>query len=347
MRQLIRAAAVALVLALSLASCDVLFMGNFPSDLTQATARIDLSGSIPASAAGNFTLSVIKLGKIEYVLLFSSLNFNVSLPHLLVLSPDLQVQNSYTLDTIDNAVPPSGTPFGGNAALAHLSDATIVIGNLQTTPSGNGLALTAKLSGAVSLPLSGWTIEGPQPGYLTWSSFGLYSSQQLFYQEYADDWSTQTSKSALVSSGGTQYNFDGVFTDPEDSLNNVALMVFAESNTSQGAFHFIQVPKSPDFSNLFSGLPIMENPAYTGTQFVKNDLEYGILYTTSDSIIGYNSHAQSFVRFAPPPADPSVETPLRAPYNSGDVKIAFSFSGGYYCTWDPATRILTRYQDWW
>ena len=32
---------------------------------------------------------------------------------------------------------------------------------------------------------------------------------------------------------------------------------------------------------------------------------------------------------------------------SDGLVMAFSFSGGFYCTWDPSTRVLTRYEDWW
>jgi hypothetical protein len=345
LRRIIRVVTLASVLVLPLVSCDILFVGSFSSDLAQATARIDLSSSISAADGGSFTLSVIRSGKFEYVLLFSSLSFDGSLPHLLVLSPELKLKNSYSLNDIDAA---TGTvpSFSGNAAIAHLADGNVVIGNLQTTPSDSGLALDQKLTVA-PVQLSRWAIEGPQPSYLTWSNFFLDYSQQLSYFEYAGDWnSPRTSKSHFVSSpGNTRYDLEGVFTDPEDSLNNGALMVFAESNTQQEAFHFIQVPKNADFINQFAGPPIMENPAYTGTQFVKNNLEHGTICMTSDSIIGYDPNAQSLVRFTP--ANPGGEARLRIPNRPKDMLLSFSFSGGYYCTWDPVTRILTRYERWW
>ena len=62
-------------------------------------------------------------------------------------------------------------------------------------------------------------------------------------------------------------------------------------------------------------------------------------------IIGYSSRNQSLVRFSP--SAPDVETPLRVLTHPSNGQIAFSFSGGYYCVWDPTTRILTRYEDWW
>ena len=346
LKRLIRVTAVAAILALPLASCDILFMGSFPSDTAQATARVDLSSSISASAAGSFTLSIARSGKYEYILLVSTLGFDTSLPHLLVLSPALQVQNSHSLDDII-ACNPSGIPWNGTAVMTHLADGRVVIGNLQTAASSAGLSLDMKLTAAPA-ELNGWTVEGPQPSFLTWSDFNLDpSTHQLSYVEYAGDWSTRTTRNTLVSSpAGIQYSLEGVFTDPEDSLNNLALVVFSESNTGQSAFHFIMAPKNPDFANQFPGPePIMENPAYTSTQFVKNDLEQGTICVTSDSIIGYDSNTQSLVRFTP--ADPSAEARLHVPGLSSGMQIAFSFSGTYYCRWDPATRVLTRYERWW
>jgi len=344
MRRLARAAAAAAIAALLLSSCDVLFKGRFASDVAQTTARIDLSSSISASAASSFTLSIIAAGNLEFVLLVSGLNFDSSLPHLLVFSPQLKPEQSWSIDDLA-AVPPLGIPFTGGTPLFHLADGKVVIGNLQTSPSATGLTPDAKLPSVV---LGGWTIEGPQPTFLTWSSLREdIGAKMLFYFEYPGDWSTQTARSHLVSSGTTQYDLVGVFTNPTDSNNNTALMAFSEMNTSQGAIHFILVPKNADFINQFPGPPIMENTQYTDTQFVKTGLESDALWITTDSIIGYDAHARALVRFSPPPSDPSVETRLEVSGHPENGLVAFSFAGGYYCTWDPATRTLTRYEKWW
>jgi hypothetical protein len=343
MRRMVRAAAIAGVLVLTLASCDVLFMGIFSSNTAQATSRIDLSSSIAAANAASFTLAVLKSGENEYVLLFSSLGFDRTRPHLIVLSPDLQLQNSYTQDDII-ARPPNGDPLMGSAAMTHLPDGHIVIGNLQTIASGAGLALDKKLSPAMD-GLNGWSIEGP-PNSRTWSNFQLdFGTQVLSYIEYDAAMSAATPRSHSVSSGTTRYNLEGVFTNPEDALNNSALVVFSESNTQNSVLHFIPVSKNPDFSSEFPGPPIIENTAYTGTGFTKANLEQGSIFTTWDSIIGYDSRSRSLIRFTP--QDPSTENRLSMPSMPKDLKFAFSFSGSYYCTWDPATRVVTRYEKWW
>jgi hypothetical protein len=289
-------------------------------------------------------LSIISSASFEYVLLVSDTGFDTTLPHLLVMSPQLVKQNSYSMDDIVAGNPP-GRSFVGTTALAHFPDGRIVIGNLQTNPTASGLDLYQKLDPAVVTPY-GWTIEGPPSTYLTWSDFILdYSTQQLSYNEYAANWSTRTPKGHPVSSAGAaKYNLAGVFSNPEDSFNNTAIMVF--SGTGSDGLHFITVPKNPDFFNQFlPGPPLMENTAYTDTQIVKNNLDSSTIRATSDGIVAYDFSVQSLVWFTF--ADPSTEKALRMPEPSGDLQFEFSFSGGYYCTWDPVTRILTRYEKWW
>ena len=343
MKKLIRSAAAASVLTLVLASCDVLFMGTFPADTGQLTARLDLSSSISAANASSFHLTIVKSGKIEFVILVSDTGFDSSLPHLLVMSPSLAVQNSYSMDDI-KSVPPVSSPLTGYTAMAHLNDATIVIGNLQTNVSSSGLTLSQKLD-AQSVNLSNWAVEGPGPNYYTWSNFYTNPAQTLVYSEWAGDWSGFVTKSAAISSGSTQYDLQGVFTDPEDPTNDSALLVFSEQGNQSSAFHFITVVKDSELFNQFPGNPIMENPAFTGTQVVKSDLEYGSVSVTTDGIVGYDGNTGSLVFFTL--ADPSSEKSLHVGNSPSGLQRAFSFSGSYYCTWDPTTRILTRYEKWW
>jgi hypothetical protein len=343
MRKLFRAVALTAVLTLVLASCDILFQGTFPADVAQTTARIDLSSSISAADAASFHLSVVKSGKYEFVILVSDTGFTSSLPHLLVLSPSLVVQDSYTMDQLI-ACNPVGNSFNGTGTIAHLYDGTIVIGNLQTNVTSSGLTLSQKLTTS-SVNLSGWSIEGPSPSYYTWGNFYINSGQTLFYSEWASDWSGYTTKNAVVSSGSTSYGLEGVFTDPEDATNDTALLVFSESSSNNAPLHFLTVVKDSEFFNQFPGAPIMENTAFTGSQVVKNDLERGEVYVTTDGIVGYNGSSRSLVFFTL--ADPSNEKPLHVGDTPNGLQRAFSFSGTYYCTWDPSTRILTRYEKWW
>jgi hypothetical protein len=343
MNKMLRAAALIAILTLVLASCDILFMGTFPADTAQATARVDLSSSISAANASSFHLNIVKAGKYEFVILVSDTNFDSTLPHLLIMSPALAVQNSYSMDALV-ACNPNGVSFNGTGAVSHLADGHIVIGNLQTIVSSTGLGLDQKLNTAF-VNLNGWTIEGPDPTFLTWSQFSL-NGHLMSYQEYASDWSTVTGKSAAVSSGSTYYYLEGVFTDPEDATNNSAVLVFREqSNSNSSTFHFITVVKDSELFNQFPGGPIMENAAFTGSQIVKDNFKSGSVSITTDGIVAYNEKSRSLVFFTP--SDPTNEKPLHVGGTPNGLQWAFSFSGSFYCAWDPATRILTRYEKWW
>jgi hypothetical protein len=341
MRKALRAAALTFILTLVLTSCDILFMGVFPADIAQATARRDLSSSISAANASSFHLSVVKSGKHEFVILASDINFDTALPHLLVLSPELGVQNVYTMDELAAFM---SVALSGTAAIAHLNDGKIVIGNLETTVTASGLALSASLS-ASSVSINNWAVQGPSPNYYTWSGFRSDSSNTLFYSEWAADWSLYNTKTATIATGSTRYEIEGVFTDPEDATNDTALLVFREQSGNDSLFHFISATKESNLFGMFVGGPIMEDTAFTSSQIVKSNLKSGSVNVTSDGIIAYNERSRSLVFFDP--ADPANEKPLHVGNTANDTQWAFSFSGGYYCTWNPDTRVLTRYEDWW
>jgi len=102
-------------------------------------------------------------------------------------------------------------PLHRGTPLFHLADGKVVIGNLQTSPSATGLTPDAKLPSVV---LGGWTIEGPQPTFLTWSSLREdIGAKMLFYFEYPGDWSAQTPGRTLSPRDDT-VRLVGVFTNP-------------------------------------------------------------------------------------------------------------------------------------
>jgi FAD/FMN-containing dehydrogenase len=319
---------------LALASCQLFLSGPFPAELSQVTARVDLSSTISASSASGFNLSILKAGTIEYVLLYSSDPTDSSRAHLVVLSPDLKVLNTYTEDDINSTVAPVFISFAGNSAVAHPSDGTIVIGNVVATPSAGGLALSSKL---LSSSLNSWTIVDPSLPKDTWSGFFVdQPTGSLIGTMYASDWSSSTPFSKPL---GRPVQLCGVFTDPESAVSNVVILVFSDNNT----LSFFQVRKNPDLMTGLVSIPFFTNPS--SVLFTKNGLSQNEIFTTSDSIIGYDYNSRSWVRFTP--ADPGSEARLSTGVRKQDLKDAFSFSGGYYCTWDPDTRTLVRKADWW
>jgi hypothetical protein len=338
--RILRSLLAGVVCALGLASCDILFNGAYSTELAQSTALADLSGSITAAAASTFNLSILRSGGNELVLLYSTAPFDGTQSHLLVLSPDLKVLNAFTADDI-RALAPAGVPFKGDSALAHLADGRIVIGNVEAAPSASGLSLLGKLNtpaNPVDVQLSGWTIVGPSSADFTWSNFRVDSSNVLTWSVYSSSWSTASPVARPLGKG---VQLSGVFTDPESAQHNIATLVFSDG--SSDTLYFIRVPKNPDLVNGLYGPPLFDNPAYPA--FVKQGLGSKEIYMTSDSIIGFEGSSQSWVRFAP--SSPDLVTRLPAGKRGQGTRSAFSFSGGYYCTWNPETRTLVRNEKWW
>jgi hypothetical protein len=148
MTRTIRTAVSGIAIILALASCDVLFMGVFPSSLSQATARADLSSVIGQAGANTFNVSIARSYGFEFVILSSSGGFDPTRPHVIVLSPALEVLNTYSL--ADMAAAPYSFSFSGGSAFAHLADGHIVIGNFDGQATSAGLKLVGPVPGAIS-----------------------------------------------------------------------------------------------------------------------------------------------------------------------------------------------------
>jgi len=346
---MVRRARVLGVLAVSLSmlfGCDYLLNGSFPGSVSQETVRLDLSSEISAAAATTFNLAVLKSGQTEYVLLFSSSGFDASKNHLYVLTPGLVIQNTFTMSAIAD-IPPIGDPLKGDTAIAHLSDGKIVIGNVQATPGTNGLSLDGKLespNNPVTVELSKGAIVGPSSASFTWSGFFTDPSNNLTFTQYASDWSSLISQTHAI---GRPYQLENIFTDPEDNQVNTALLVFDQSTSgSNSTQYFMTVPKDPDMVTAFGGVTgpaLFDNSSYTS--FTMTELDTRHLFVVSDGIVAYDFQTHSLIHFTPT----TTTSPVSLSFGqiSDSLKMAFSFSGGYYCVWDPSARTLTRYEDWW
>ena len=336
MRRPTRLAAVGVGLILSLASCDILFMGVFPSSLGQATARIDLSDRIGSAEASTFNLSIARSYGFEFVILYSGAGLGSTKDSLIVLSPQLGVKNEYAYNF--------GTASPNISVFAHLSDGHIVAGNFDGLATSAGLQLIGPVPGGVTL--SNWSIIGSTTtSAYAWTGFWMDSTtNSMSYSAYKQDWTaasiptlTRTVRPVDPTQPGLWLN--GVFTNPEDVLGNTCLFVFGEENSN--TTHFVQVPKSPDLD--MPPTPAIFSSGYP--TFSKSNLDSGSIAVTTDGIVAYDGSARSWIRFTA--TNPNGVTSLYVGERNRNEKTAFSFSGGYYCVWDPVTRVLTRYENWW
>jgi hypothetical protein len=330
--------ALASALLLCLCACDVLFMGRYSADLGQATAYADLSAGMSAYAAPSFSLSIVPYGDTEYVLLFSSTDFDTSMAHLYVLSPDLAVLNTYSLDDL-TALSPAGSSFSGTAAMTHLSDNTIIIGNVVAVPADGGLSLSGKITASVTdAALDGWAIEGPSTLDFTCTDFSTdYSSQTLTFRAYLPDWSGYSTVSCSL---GESAQIRGVFTDPTDADGNVAILAL-QGNEDESC-RFFTVAKSPDIASGLSGYTLFKD--YSSV--VKDGINSRTIAVTATGIVAYDDDARAWIWFTLSAPDDEVKLPA-AGWDTESRKAAFSFKNGWYCVWDAAARTLTRYEKWW
>jgi hypothetical protein len=329
--------AAGLLFVFSLVGCDALFTGPFPASLGQATVRADLSAVIASADAAQFDLAICRSYGFEFVILSSPSGSSGTTPRMIVMSPALVVKNSYSLNDIPF--------FAGSSAFSHLFDGHIVVGNVDGLATSAGLVLSGQIPNTA--PLSGWSLLGarlPTLNAYAWSGFQVDQANTMTWNAYQDDWSptppTMFSRVIrAVDANHPRLWLSGAFTDPEDERGNASLFVFGESGTNTE--YFVQVPKSPDLETP-PATPIFSSGYPT---FTKSNLDSGTIAVTSDSVVAFDGSARSWIRFTL--AAPGTVTSLRVARRGSHERSAFSFSGGYYCIWDPDTRTVTRYEDWW
>jgi hypothetical protein len=272
---------------------------------------------------------------IEYILLFSSDGVGPSNAHLFVLgAKDMTVLNRYSLDDLVTTIPAPGWYFAGNSAVALPSGAAIIVGNVQLAPGTDGLAIVGK----PPVQLNSGAMIGPTTAPNLWTGFRNDGSDNFIYDSY--DTTTWTSTTVTPEAIGHPYQVTGVFADPEDSTDLTVLLVFHDDS---GNHFFLQVPKDPDMANGWPSAPLFSIGAYN--PFVKGSLDGGSIAFTKTGIAAYDFSSRGWVHFLP--SAPTAVDRMSAQRGSDGLRSAFSWSGGWFCTFDPDSRMLRRYEDWW
>jgi hypothetical protein len=351
-RGLRRLTLLAAVLIMPLASCDVLFMGTFPRSVTQMSAQVDLSAEIRASAGGYFALTDITAGGFEYVLLYSSVPFDGSQPHLIVMDPALHVLSRATLDEL-TALPTAGVPFKGNVAMRDCSD-NIVIGNVLFSPQPDGLSFVGKSS---TTSLDGPSASGRPLYSFNEINFRISSysgAPYIAYDEFDPGWSSTGAppdppppgqfREALGAPSPPAQGYltiDAILSDP-DSGPAPDLFVFRDSGP--GRVYIVSVPKI----DVDGGLSVVEPGdffSYYTMPVVKDNISGASLCYSRDGLIAYDDARRSLVHFNL--AAPDVVSALPYPAWSPDSRVVSSLSGAYCYVWDPNSRSIMRIEKWW
>ncbi len=321
---------VVLILAvLLLGSCNVLqfiFGSVFPATLALVKAQTDLSKLIPANNNGSTYLRLAEVGGHSYVIITGSPSPSKYFAYF--YDSDLNLTKSLT-----GASAPLGTGV--------MVDASSLIA------VGNKLFNTADLSLATAIPATVYAQGNSGTDGFVYSGsnyIGIIISSPpatntLTYSFLAGDWSSgsQTTKTLSANTFGLQLN--AVF---DDGAGNVIMVISQGSsggnNNDTVNAHFVTVPKSA-FTGTFPTNPYDSAPQ-------RDNLVSESFGFANGSIFAYDSKASSLVRINPADASTQNSLPLGS-NNKGQVKYAYSLSGGTFYTFDTDARILTKYVAWW
>jgi hypothetical protein len=318
-----------IVTLLTLGSCQVAFIGVFPPAISQMTARKDLSAVVPAGQAASFNLAVVSAGGPEYVLLFSSSGFDPAQVHLVVLDSSLNMVGSFTNTDIQMAafVYLNGQYAMGDAA------GQFVAGNIRFDVHQAGVVILGSFTSSLGQP----SIPNLGANEVNFSAGGGVFS----YTEYDSSWTYIGSRSVALGAPSTMVNFVGAFTDA-DSLSAPDVFVLQDYGSQQT--YILSIPKNDIAGTNLSGAVGASTVFATYNPFSKSTLDSRTVCYSRGSVVAYDHDSEALVRF--PLDNPSDvrSLPLRYATNR---RLALGPSGSYCVVWDPGTRTLTRYEQWW
>ncbi len=335
MVRFLRLFAAIIAFLLPLGSCDVLFNGVFPPSVAQATARADLSTSIAGSPAGYFSLSTVTAAGNEYVILFTSFNFDSSRPHLLIMDPHLNVLSSYTLGEL-GTVAPGGT-FSGRVTMTDVND-QVVIGNVFFDVLPSGLLTTVANHNNVSLDGPSITIL-PVDGLFHETNYRI-SPPSLAWTEYGSGWNTPGTFSCTLGAPTQSLRIVTIFED-RDSSSTPDVFVFQDDGSQQT--YFARVPKADIDVDLTVAVPDFFKH-YGGSITTKSNLASESIAISRAGVIAYDYRKDALIRFTLDAPDTVSTLPFKWIHG---MQAAAGMSGTYCVVWDPVSRTLTRYEQWW
>jgi hypothetical protein len=323
------------VLFLALASCDVLFMGYFPASVAQTTALTDLSGSIDPVDASSFSLSTLTAGGIEYVLLFSDLTFDSSRAHLFVLDPQLNVLQSFSNDLLFSLV---ATFLTGKAAMTEAAD-KVAIGNLIFDPVSTGLS---NPTGNPAVVLSDPS-TGLQP-YDAYNETNYHAGGGLFqWDEYDQLWGGHIPYSVQLGTPSpppqSTIRIVRIFND-QDSIASHLVYAFRDDGSERT--YFLRIPRL-DLHNDLSVVGVSGVLGYYPA-IVKENLASESIGISRQGVVAYDHSSNSIIHFS---LDSPGKVDSLSVRRTDHMQLAAGNDGTYCVAWDPDTRILTRYEQWW
>lgn len=340
-----RASGVLLVSLLALCSCGLLFVTPFSTDLAQTLAVRDFSAEIDDPSFSEFQPFVLEVGTGRVILLVAGQlpggqPYPGHKPWLFVLDENLSLaQKPFTCDELGAII---GVPVKGSRAMVD-SNGQIVVGNVLFTVVGTTIAPIGVAGGLGGLYEWGFPMAAAGGNIANVGSSGL----TLDWEGYNCSWTSMGSASKSIRASARYIWLRAVFAGP-DPATTTAILAFEESDdsaTDTSTTFFVRVPKSRFDGTLddnFLDLPMI----YPST--TKTDLEGSHMGYTDDGIVAYDQSSQSWIIF-PFDAPNAVQSTRVGDISDDldDLRIAWSYSGGYSCVYDMRSRTLSKVAKWW
>jgi hypothetical protein len=327
----IRRAAMGCILLLALGSCQVLFVGVFPASAGQITARADLSASIAAAPASSFLLKRVVTGGAEYFLLFSPVGFDGAQAHVLVLDDSLRVLNTYTSNDLGG---PPGSPY----AMTDVNG-NVIIGGVLFTPQPNGLVFV----GGAPVALTGPSVTGLPLFPSNEVNFSV-SGGFLTWAQWDQTWAISTPEppSSVAVGGPSSLFLSDVLTEVDSAGMPDVFVLRGNNNTT----YLLLLPKDLIDSGNLAGViatSIFADLGPLGLIVQKSNLDNSIGLAYGE-VFAYDHDSESLIHFNLKTPDSMDKMPMK--WSRGS-QVAAGVSGTFCVVWDPASRTVSKYDQWW
>ena len=322
---------VVLILAvLLLGSCNVLqfiFGSVFPATLALVKAQADLSKLIAANSGSSFNLRVVETGTTGYVVVSGSVQG--SAPSMFFYDLDLKPKLSLT-----GATAPAGTGVMADGNGQIKAGGTLYSPDLLTSTAGGPV-----ISGNFGSGVDGFILANPTLDDAV--DISITPPNTLTFQHYQNAWTFLDTHSYALSASPTSLQLYAVLDDGNPAGSVIFVVGQSQSGGNGDSFtgYFVSISKSYMVSTSIASFEYTTAPR-------RDNLTQGTLGFANGSIFAYDSKASSLVRINPADASTQNSLPLGS-NNKGQVKYAYSLSGGTFYTFDTDARILTKYVAWW
>jgi hypothetical protein len=336
--RLLRAALLSVAL-LPLGSCSFFqfLLGSvFPSTVTLLKAQVDLSSRISSDDSHSFSIRIVASAGKDYVVLSGTTGVQGNV--VMFFDTDLNLVTRLTTLLIDH--------------FAVFADSTgkVLAGNTLFVPglASSSLMNTAKVLASNGVGVDGFYAATAPPSDVIFQSQG--SSPSFTYQTFSDPLTASQNPSAQISvtlSATPNSNFEmrAVLDDGTPNGNAIVVMVAPNgsnnNSSSPGTSYFLTIPKTAFTSPTTTVAANLVDTAPHRDGLDPNSFGYA-----DGHVIAYDTTIASFV-LIDPAAPATVGKSFYSHVDPSEVQFAYPVSSGFYYTYDPSSRALSKYVKWW